>query len=150
MVTSYGGRAFDRRAHVNKIVAALPTLEFVVKVAGPHDAPVSDGLGWHEVLAQGETELTFEQVTFDQPLWIVYSSGTTGLPKPIVHGHGGIVLEHLKFLGLHLDIKPGDRTLWYSSSGWIMWNLGAVAPLLLGPRPLSTTEVPLIPICRYC
>jgi acetoacetyl-CoA synthetase len=77
----------------------------------------------------GEPE--FEELPFGHPLWVLYSSGTTGLPKPIVHGHGGIVLEHLKALALHLDLHPGDRFTWYTTTGWMMWNF-LVGGLLAG------------------
>jgi acetoacetyl-CoA synthetase len=112
----YGGKAIDRSADSSALQAALPTLErtFVLPYVG-------DGGNWHELLQPGE--LTFEQLPFDHPLWVLYSSGTTGLPKAIVHGQGGILLEHLKKLRLHMDAKPGDRLFWFTTTGWMMWNL---------------------------
>ena len=78
---------------------------------------------WDELLAAGEgAELAFERVPFDHPLWVLYSSGTTGLPKAIVQGQGGILLEHLKKLHLHVDAHPGDRLFWFTTTGWMMWN----------------------------
>ncbi|MGD8763172.1 MAG: acetoacetate--CoA ligase, partial [Desulfobacteraceae bacterium] len=77
---------------------------------------------WEELMSQGG-DLVFEQVPFDHPIWVVYSSGTTGLPKALVHGHGGILLEFMKFLCLHVDLKPGDRFFWFSTTGWVMWNI---------------------------
>jgi acetoacetyl-CoA synthetase len=113
---TYGGRAIDRRADIATLQAAMPTLErtFVLPYLG------SDG-NWDELLQPGE--LTFEQLPFDHPLWVLYSSGTTGLPKAIVHGQGGILLEHLKKLNLHMDAKRGDRLFWFTTTGWMMWNL---------------------------
>jgi acetoacetyl-CoA synthetase len=107
----YGGRDFDRRERVAELEAALPTLEHTVLVPS----------GWDELLAE-PAALEFERVPFDHPLWVLFSSGTTGLPKAIVQGHGGILLEHLKKLNLHSNLGPGDRFLWYTTTGWMMWN----------------------------
>jgi acetoacetyl-CoA synthetase len=113
---AYGGKEIDRRADVAALEAALPSLErtFVLPYLG------GEG-NWDDLLHPGE--LTFEQLPFDHPLWVLYSSGTTGLPKAIVHGQGGILLEHLKKLHLHMDAKPGDRLFWFTTTGWMMWNL---------------------------
>ena len=131
---TYGGKAFDRRPVLAEIVAALPTLERIVLLpylnadARPEEYP--GGVAWSHLLER-PAPIAFAQLEFDHPLWIVYSSGTTGLPKAIVHGHGGIVLEHLKTLLLHQDMRPGDRFFWMSSTGWVVWNLG-IGGLLAG------------------
>src|SRR5260370_16964339 len=80
-------------------------------------------------------EFAFEQVPFGHPLWILFSSGTTGLPKAITHSHGGILIEQLKLQTLHMDLRPGDRLFFYTTTGWMMWNF-LVSSLLLGVRPL--------------
>ena len=116
----YGGKDHDRRGAVREIAAAIPSLQRVVTLG------YREGSGWEDdFLARsraGDAELSFAALPFDHPLWVLYSSGTTGLPKPIVHGQGGILLEHLKKLGLHLDAQAGDRMFWFTTTGWMMWN----------------------------
>ncbi|GAB2446596.1 acetoacetate--CoA ligase [Streptosporangium sandarakinum] len=146
----YNGRRFDRSQVVRDIAAKLPTLVARVRVPSP-GAPAGAGtpsteasgegtagaagdggrvIDWAELRA-AEGPLDFEPVPFGHPLWIVYSSGTTGLPKPIVHGHGGVVLEHLKALSFHQDLGEGDVFFWYTTTGWMMWNY-LVGGLLVG------------------
>ncbi len=127
----YGGKLHDRTAVLGEIIAGLPTLRHVVLVPWLREgAAASDVLPgcrvpvttWAEIQATEPPALKFEPVPFDHPLWILYSSGTTGAPKAIVQGHGGILLEHLKWLVLHLDVRAGDRFFWFTSAGWMMWN----------------------------
>jgi acetoacetyl-CoA synthetase len=108
----YGGRDFDRAETIAQLQRELPTLERTIVL------PYLAGGDWELPPA----ELEPEQLPFDHPLWVLYSSGTTGMPKAIVHGQGGILLEHLKKLRLHLDARAGDRLFWFTTTGWMMWN----------------------------
>ncbi len=123
----YGGKDFDRRQTVAELQAAMPSLEhtFVVSYLDPDPdlGALTDASGWEALLSDNAgAELSFERVPFDHPLWVLYSSGTTGLPKAIVQGQGGILLEHLKKLNLHVDLHEGDRLFWFTTTGWMMWN----------------------------
>jgi acetoacetyl-CoA synthetase len=111
----YGGRDFDRSKVVEEIAGSIPSLERVVSFG------YLSGSGWADGFL-GPGELEFTQVPFGHPMWVLYSSGTTGLPKPIVHSQGGILLEQVKVSNLHVDAQAGDRVFWFSTTGWMMWN----------------------------
>ena len=130
----FAGKAFDRLGVVEEVRAALPGLAHTVLIADLDPAARlvgDDWIDWTTFVDGSSADLAFEPVPFDHPLWILFSSGTTGLPKAIVHGHGGVVVEHVKAIGLHLDVQPGDRLLWYTTTGWMMWNV-LVGSLLVG------------------
>ena len=144
----YGGKRFDRKAEVQKILGELPSIEHVIYLPylKPDDRePLSaNTVFWNDLLQQppvSAAEFRFEQVAFDHPLWILFSSGTTGLPKPICQGHGGILLEQLKHVAFNYDMHPGERLFFFTTTGWMMWNflasalLSNVVPVLYDGNP---------------
>jgi acetoacetyl-CoA synthetase len=141
----YGGKDFDRLDTVGEIAEQIPGLERIVVVPYLSASPelsrlegrpkVAAPMTWDQLLDLGAgADLSFDRVPFDHPLWVLYSSGTTGLPKAIVQGHGGILLEQLKKGNLHLDTQPGDRLFWFTTTGWMMWNF--LVGVLLTPASI--------------
>ena len=142
----YGAKDVDRREQVAEIRAGLPTVRHVVHV--PYGAgTLPDAVGWGELLAE-PAEPAFDPVPFAHPLCVLFSSGTTGRPKAIVHGHGGILLEHLKNHGLSWDLRAGDRILWFSTTAWMMWN-ALVSALLVRASIVMVDGNPLHPDLRW-
>jgi acetoacetyl-CoA synthetase len=119
----YGDKQIDRRAQVEEIRAGLPRLEAVLHVPylGGADDAIPDAVSWEELLSE-PADPAFDPLPFAHPLYVLFSSGTTGLPKAIVHCHGGILLEHLKNHGFSWDLQPGDRLQWFTTTAWMMWN----------------------------
>jgi acetoacetyl-CoA synthetase len=151
----YGGKVVDRRGETMEIRDSLPSVEHTVWVdyQFPEGPACAESIRWSDAVAgegrgegkgEGDADLVFSQVPFDHPLWILYSSGTTGLPKGIVHGHGGILLEHYKAIAFHMGVEPGDRFFWYSSTSWMMWNV-VVGSLLLGATAVLYDGSPAFP-----
>ena len=136
---TYGGKFRDKAADVDVLVEGLPALRAVVMIGTPSGAAQS----WSDATAESR-KLVPVAVPFDHPLWVVFSSGTTGLPKGIVHGHGGVVLEHLKSAALQSDLGPEDVFFWYTSPSWMMWNF-QIAGLLTGATIVCADGNPSFP-----
>lgn len=132
---SYNGKSYDRMEVIKEIADQLPSVEKVILIPYLKDDPDMTGFKnavlWDEVMSAPSHTLTFTPVPFSHPIWILYSSGTTGMPKAITHSHGGMLLEHLKYLSLHNDVHPGENFFWFSTTGWMMWNF-VQASLLVG------------------
>ncbi|MBM7644433.1 acetoacetyl-CoA synthetase [Scopulibacillus daqui] len=138
----YGGKSYNRLKTVANIQKAIPTLNHTIVIPCLNDHPdlnisgLKNVIKWEKVVHQHRNApLSFEQVAFDHPLWILYSSGTTGIPKAIVQSQGGILLEHLKSIALQMDLNQDDRFFWFTTTGWMMWNV-LVSGLLAGATVL--------------
>jgi acetoacetyl-CoA synthetase len=144
----YNGKSYDKTEIVKNIVTSLPSLEKVIILPylnkGSLSQFSSDFVNINDIWKNSAQELTFESVDFNDPMWVLYSSGTTGLPKPIVQSHGGILLEHLKYMAFHNDVHEGENYFWFSTTGWMMWNF-VQAALLMGSTIVLFDGCPTYP-----
>ncbi len=144
----YGGKSFDRSEEVHQLIAALPTLNSVIMIPYLDHSLTTETFPqtvlWKSTQQNRTASLEFEAVPFGHPIWILFSSGTTGTPKAITHSQGGVLLEHLKYLSLQNDVKKGERFFWFSTTGWMMWNF-LQASMLIGAVPVLYDGSPGFP-----
>ena len=133
----YNGKHYDRSSSVSNIRKSISSVEHLIHIPYLHeDSKFANSTSWHELIELDIDEpLEFERVPFSHPIWVLYSSGTTGKPKAITHSHGGVLLEHLKYMSFHNDVKEGEYFFWFSTTGWMMWNF-LQASMLVGAVPV--------------
>ena len=132
----YGGKKINRLEEAQHIADSLPSIHTIVLIPTLDAASTLDNaVNWSHIITSESYDLVFEVVEFNHPIWVLYSSGTTGKPKAITHSHGGVLLEHLKYMHIHNDVKPGEHFFWFSTTGWMMWNF-LQASMLVGAVPV--------------
>lgn len=119
---AYGGKTFDKLPVIAEVVSQIPSIEKVIVLRATGSVPAEIYTNWADTQREPNATLSFERVGFNDPIWVLYSSGTTGLPKAITHSQGGVLLEQLKYLTFHKDVHPGERCFWFTTTGWMMWN----------------------------
>lgn len=142
----YGGKTISRMSEVEQISSSIDSIKEVILIRNISlgKETTETGTSWERVMETVPEILSFEKVEFDHPIWILYSSGTTGKPKAITHSHGGVLLEHLKYMHFHNDVKPGENFFWFTTTGWMMWNF-LQASLLAGAVPVLFDGSPGFP-----